>query len=328
MSSTALPAKHILVTGAAGFVGGHLLERLRLDWPAARITATSLGGDGGCLALDITDADAVADAVRRDPPDYTVHLAAQASVGDSFAHPQSTWDINLQGSLNLFNALLAHAPRSGVLFISSSDCYGASFRSGKALDENALLQPQNPYAASKAAADLAAGQAAASKTLRVVRARPFNHAGPGQGDAFVLPAFAHQIARIEAGLQTRLQVGNLTACRDFLHVSDVCRAYSAILQAMEREGLAAQPQADQGEIINIASGAAVPVQTVLDILLAAAKVPIEVQQDPKRLRPSDIPVAAGNADKLQRLTGWQPHIDVDSLVLAVLDDWRQRVQAG
>ena len=316
--------KRLLVTGGAGFVGQQLLPELQKHWPQASLHATArqvadgLDEQGVCWhSLDLRQPQAVTNCLAQIQPDTVIHLAAQANVGQSFAQEQTTWDINLQGSLNLYAALKATTPQARLLHISSADVYGASFKSGTPLDETSLLQPLNPYAASKAAADLAAGVLAATSSLHVIRARPFNHTGPGQAESFVLPAFAAQIARIEAGQQTTLQVGNLDAMRDFMHVQDLVQAYIALLNHAE--------QITSGEVFNICSGQAVSIQSLLDQLLSQARQPIQPVQDPQRLRPSDIHQVSGSYAKLARLTGWSPQTTQAQLLQDLLQSWRHKI---
>ena len=188
----------ILVTGAGGFVGRHLVAALRAGYPEAMI---------GTQAFDVTDAAATRDAVESFGPDAVVHLAAVAAPMEARRSPEQAWDVNLHGTLTLARAVMRATPDAAFLFAGTADAYGASFRSGGPLDEGAPLAPQNTYGATKAAADLALG-AMAADGLRVVRARPFNHTGPGQNESFVVPAFARQVARIAARRQAAvMEVG-------------------------------------------------------------------------------------------------------------------------
>ena len=313
--------QRLLITGGNGFVGKALLPRLRQAWPQLSLHATSrtpkqtTTNNTHWHPLDITDATATAKLIQQIQPDTVIHLAAQANVGLSFKQPQQTWHTNLQGSLNLFTAMQAHTPQACLLYISSADVYGASFTAGQPIDETSLLQPLNPYAASKAAADLAAGALAATSQLKILRLRPFNHSGPGQTEDYVLPAFAAQIARIEAGHQHQLQVGNLDAERDILHINDLISAYLSILQHAH--------QLPSGEIYNICSGQASSIQTLLNTLLEQAKIPITPQQDPQKMRPSDIARVQGSHQKLTLDTGWQPPTSHQQLLQALLNHWRQ-----
>lgn len=318
-------ASRILVTGGQGFVGRALVPKLQQAWPLAEIMITSRSrsskqaqGAVRVATLDIRDTQATKLLVQCYQPEMVVHLAAQANVGLSFQQPELTWQTNLHGSLNLFAALEQHTPQATLLVISSSDIYGASFASQQALDENALLQPQNPYAASKAAMDLAAGALARTSQLKVLRARAFNHTGPGQDEGYVLPAFAAQIARIEAQQEDILKVGNLDAERDFLHVDDVAEAYVQLL--MHAQHL------NSGEIFNICSGQAHSVQSLLDQLLSLATQKIQPVADPARMRPSDLHRVQGCATKLKEATGWHPSKSISQTLEDLLNYWRQHIQ--
>lgn len=308
----------ILVTGAGGFVGGHLMLVLAQHYPHA--TLIGAGNAPGDTRLELTDFAAVDALVEQIRPDACVHLAAVAAIGDARSNPERAWQVNLHGTLALARAILTHAPACRLVFASSADLYGASFRAGVPLDETAVLAPLNTYGSTKAAADLALG-AFAAEGLRVVRVRPFNHTGAGQSTGFVVPAFARQIMRIEAGLQPPvLRVGDLTPKRDFLDVRDVCAAYALCL----RPELELAP----GQILNIASGRPVGIAEILETLRQIAGVDAKVQTDPNLLRPSDIPFAIGNAGLANRLLGWRPTIDWHTTLVDVITDWRHRIAAA
>ena len=205
-----------------------------------------------------------------------------------------------------------------LLFVSSSEVYGRSFRAGAALDETAAAAPMNAYAATKAAADLALG-ALVGDGLRAIRLRPFNHTGPGQSAEFVVPAFARQVARIEAGLQPPvMRVGALDPRRDFLDVRDVCDAYVACLERAD----AIEP----GTILNIASGTPRRIGDVLRDLLDLAGVTATLETGTTLLRPSEIPIAAGDAGVARARLGWNPAIEWEQTLHDVLRDWRGRVR--
>lgn len=305
----------ILVTGASGFVGCHVLAALRRAYPGAALTA--LGSAPGMVRLDMTDRVALRALIEGLRPDGCVHLAAISAVGVAREDPDAAWRLNLHATLDLARALLLHAPACRMVFASSSEAYGASFRRGAPLDETAALAPQNVYAATKAAADLALG-AMAAEGLAVVRLRPFNHTGPGQGDGFVVPAFARQVARIAAGRQAPVMtVGALDPLRDFLDVRDVARAYAACL----RPELALTP----GVILNLASGRPMRIGDILTDLLVLAGVNARIETRQALLRPVDIRFAVGDATQAAAVLGWRPEIEWAQTLRDVLEDWQARV---
>ncbi len=311
-----MASPRILVTGAAGFVGQHLLPVLRADFPRATVIASSTEARPGFRRLDVTEPDAVTAAIRDIQPDACIHLAGIAAPGEARRDPDLAWRVNLHGTLTLAHAIMADAPECRLLLVSSAEVYGASARAGRPLDEAAVPAPVNTYAATKAAADLAVG-ALANEGLRAIRLRPFNHTGPGQSPTYVVAAFARQVARIEAGLQPPvMRVGALEPRRDFLDVRDVCAAYAACLRAGALE---------PGLILNLASGTPRRIGDVLYDLLALAGVEAAIETQGGLLRPSEIPVSSGDAARAAALVGWRPAIGWDATLRDVLNDWRRRV---
>ena len=303
--------QRILITGASGFVGPHLIDELSRHWPQAILSTER---------FDICDAEATRTAVRAAAPDACIHLAGITAVGEARAQPDLAWQVNLHGTINLARAVLAEAPECRFLFISSAEAYGGSFRQFGKVAETAALAPMNTYAATKAAADLAIG-AMVADGLRAIRLRPFNHTGPGQTEAFVVPAFARQIARIEAGLQPPvIRTGALEPSRDFLDVRDVCAAYALCLAQPET-------QLPPGVILNLASGVPTRIGSVLADLCRIAGVEVKIETDSSRLRQSDIPLACGNANLAHNLLGWSPAILWQQTLRDVLDEWRARIAA-
>jgi GDP-4-dehydro-6-deoxy-D-mannose reductase len=282
-----------VVTGATGFVGGHLLAALR----AAGHEPVALGGPHDpppAIAVDMLDPAAVRDVVAEAKPDAIVHLAGQAFVPQSVADPLGTLAVNATGTAHVLEA--ARAVRARVLVVSSAEVYGIQRPERMPLDETALVRPGNAYAASKLAAETYALAWHRSYGLDAVVARPFNHIGPGQDERFVVASFARQLADIAAGAPPLLRVGNLEAQRDFLDVRDVAAAYVVVLA----NGRA-------GEVYNICSGRPVAIREVLRQLITIARVPVEVRDDPQRMRSSDLPILSGDATKLRAETGWEPH---------------------
>lgn len=302
----------LLVTGASGFVGSHVMPALSAAFPEAELIGC--GDREGMQRLDITDAAGVRTLVARTRPAGIVHLAAIAAPAAARRDPAHAWSVNHAGTLALASALAASVPGGGFVFASSAEVYGRSFH-GAPLDETAPLAPLNAYAATKAAADLAL---AATPGIAAVRLRPFNHTGPGQTPDFVVPAFARQIARIEAGRQPPVMtVGRLDTARDFLDVRDVARAYALAL----RHALAGNSGA-----FNIASGTTRSIGDVLAALLAQAGVAARVESNADARLP-EIGAACGNAARAHAVLGWQPTIAWPTTLADVLADWQTRVRA-
>ena len=270
--------------------------------------------------LDVTDANAVESYIKERQPDVVVHLAAIAAVTAANRDPRLAWRVNLDGTLNLVFALQRHAPAARLMLISSAEVYGRSLNTGTPVDETAVLEPVNAYAASKAAADILVRQAGAAGLFTTVM-RAFNHTGPGQSEDFVAPSFAAQIARIEARLQPPvLAVGDLDEERDFLDVDDVTDAYAAVLDA--REGLRS------GEAFNVASGRSVRIGDILEQLLSLATVPITIRHDRTRRRITSIRKIVGNASRLRRAVNWSPQRPFGETLIRLLEYERQRFPTG
>jgi GDP-4-dehydro-6-deoxy-D-mannose reductase len=311
-----------MVTGARGFVGPYLVEALRRSYENnIEIIATAKKAGqhamlGPVRAIDVTDRTAVEDAIVGSNPTHVMHLAGIAAPTAVNADPDEAWRVHLQGTLNLARVILKRAPDCWLINVGSALVYGESAKAGRALDENALLAPLDEYSASKAAADLALGPLIRSG-LKCIRLRPFNHTGPGQSEAFVVPAFAMQIARIEAQLAPSvIRVGNLDAQRDFLDVRDVANAYALVMKNLER--------LESGTVLNIASGIPRRISDILASLIARSRVEISVEQDPMRQRPGDLPILLGDASRARRLLHWRPEYSFEDTLTALLNDCRAR----
>ncbi len=318
--------QRLLITGANGFVGSYLIKAFLASFPDdSECVGWGLESFGDADErvswdrVDLRDAESVDKAVHKAEPTVVVHLAAISNVPTAYANPELVWDVNLLGTLRLLEAVKRHSPGAVVLVISTSEVYGRSFTNGIALDEKALLAPRNPYAVSKSAADLLAGQYAETG-MQVFRLRPFNHVGPRQSANFVVSAFASQIAKIEKGLQEPIiKVGNLDAKRDFLHVKDVVTAY---LEIMKNAG-----SLTPGEVFNVCSGVPRAIGGVLQDLLALSSIPISVEQEESRMRPSDTPLAVGSAALLKSRLNWNPVIPWQKTLQETLDYWRASLNA-
>src|SRR5712691_1218791 len=312
----------LLITGITGFVGSHLAE-----FALARGVAVS----GSCrwrsktenidhirdrielIDCDIRDLSSVQNLLDHSVPDYIVHLAAQSFVAASWQAPAETLSTNIIGQVNLLEALRARRAHARCLIIGSSEEYGLVEQDELPIRETNPLRPLSPYAVSKVTQDLMGYQYFKSYGLALIRTRAFNHDGPRRGDVFVTSNFAKQVAEIEAGRRAPvIHVGNLKTQRDFTDVRDVVRAYWLLLE-----------RGVPGEVYNICSGRAWSIQEVLDFLLSESRVrSIAVTEDPARLRPSDVPVLAGDSSKLTAETGWRPEIPFEQTLRDLLEYWR------
>lgn len=301
-----MPRK-LFVTGLSGFVGQHLIRRLQEspgDW--------QLLMRGRCDLLQPEELDAV---LATDVPDAVIHLAGQTFVPEAFRDPAGTLQVNIQGTLNLLQALKRADFNGRFLYVSSGDVYGQVAEDDLPIDEELLPRPRNPYAVSKLSAELLCQQWSYTEGWHIMLARPFNHVGAGQRDAFVLASAAHQIARMRLGLQPpRLEVGDVDVTRDFLDVRDVIDAYFAILD----HGIS-------GEVYNVCSEQERKICDLIQQLAELAGIELELVEDPARMRRAEQRrVCASNA-KLQQATGWKPNITTRQTLETILSDWETRV---
>jgi GDP-4-dehydro-6-deoxy-D-mannose reductase len=298
-----------LVTGAGGFVGGHLVRHL--GDCGDDVIEVERNVDG----IDIADADAIAAVIADAAPEAVYHLAGAADVGGSWSAPYQTFMANAVGTLNVLEASrLAGVGR--VLAVTSADVYGLVTEAELPLDEDQPLRPVSPYAASKVAADAVAQQAWLGHQFPVIRVRAFNHLGPGQSDKFVAPSLAARIARNERDGGDEVPIGNLTPMRDITDVRDVVRAYRLLMT-----------DGAPGDVYNVCSGRAVAVKELADVLLGMARRPMRLVTDPGLQRPVDIPVLVGDSTRLAKATGWAPTIPLEQTLADVLADWRERLGA-
>ncbi len=316
MSVTTSP---ILVTGAAGFAGSHLLDLLRLEarpivgWYHPDNDPPAASPHVSWSPVQLLDPASVREAVATLRPSEVYHLAGAAQVGKSWDHADESLHVNVMGTHHLLDALtrarLDQPPRT--LVIGSATVYRPS---DQPLDEDAPIGPTSPYGLSKLAQEMVARQTFDHHALPVIVSRSFNHIGPRQGLGFVAADFARQIADIEAGdAEPVLHVGNLEARRDLMDVRDTARAYRALMRA-------GQP----GRAYNVCAGRAYTVRELLDGLLRHSSVRVDVRVDPAKLRPVDQPIVVGSYDRLARETGWTPEIPIDRTLVDLLDYWRVR----
>jgi GDP-4-dehydro-6-deoxy-D-mannose reductase len=303
----------ILVTGAAGFAGSHLLDLLSQE----HVSTVAWHRPGGAQpgprasvewqAVDLLNRRSVVDSVARVRPRAVYHCAGAAHVGRAWGSTEPTFAANVKGTHYLLEALDKSGVDARVLIPSSAMVYASSTTP---LREDDPLGPSSPYALSKLAQELVAGTYPGERAPSIARA--FNHFGPRQNPLFVASDFARQIADIEAGRRNpEITVGNLDAQRDFTDVRDTVRAYRMILE-----------HGSPGRVYNVCSGHAVSIQTLLDQMLAKARVPIQVKVDPARYRPNDSPILVGDPGRLRDELGWTPTFSREQTLDDLLDYWR------
>lgn len=296
------------LTGGSGFVGG---------WLRAHLETSGDEVVGAGEEVDVTDVDAIRDALTEAEPDVVYHLAALAHVGDSWEAPLETFRVNATGSLHVLQAARACPRPPTVLLVGSAEVYGTVAPDELPVGEDRQLRPVTPYAASKAAAEDVGVQAFLGYGLPVIRVRAFNHAGPGQAPSFLVSALARRVAEAERTGSRSIAVGNLTPERDFTDVRDVVRAYRLLVQ-----------HGAPGEVYNVCSGRSVPVRHIAERLVALAGSGLELVEDPALVRPVDVPALRGDNGRLRRATGWAPEVPLDVTLADALEWWRRKLAAG
>ncbi len=314
-----------LVTGIGGFAGSHLTDHLLAQgeediWGVIHRSAghaRAFADRVHLVTVDLRDPDAVHKVFEKVQPTHVYHLAGQAFVPVSWKDPWATLEANVRSQLNILQALVTLGVGARVLVVGSNEEYGHVAPESLPISEEVPFRPDSPYGVSKVAQDMLGLQYFISHQVYAVRVRPFNHIGPRQNDRFVAASFARQIAEIEAGLRPPIMhVGNLAAQRDFTDVRDTVRAYRLALL-----------RGRAGEVYNVGGGKPRPAQEILDGLLSLSRHEIQVEEDPTRLRPADVPVSYCDPGKLRRHTGWEPSIPFEQSLRDILDDWRGRIAA-
>lgn len=308
--------KTVLIIGINGFVGAHLCNELinnGYKCYGADINSDNFSIEGVCFEkLDILNADMVKDVIDRIKPDYVVNLAAISSVKQSWNIPGVTFDINVKGVINIFEAIKGIGVNSCVLLIGSSEEYGL-IKTDNAVNEDYPLNALNPYAISKMTQEKIAMMYKEVYGIDVIMVRAFNHIGPNQKLGFVIPDFANQIARIESGqIEPIIYVGNLKAERDFTDVRDIVRGYRLLLE-----------KGCSGEVYNIGSGKSYSIQCLLNKLISKCKIEIEVVVDKEKFRPIDTFRIVCDNRKIKRAVGWKSEIHIDKTLEDILEYWRK-----
>jgi len=306
-----------LVIGAAGFVGRHLISRLKssgLEVSATRLPHEEVKDDVPNYELDILNQASISSLLDKIQPDYLFHLAAQSSVALSWEKPALTVDVNIKGAVNLLEALRGMHNPPRVLLVGSGEEYGYILPEELPVKEDTLMRPGNIYACTKAAQDLLGQTYARAYKLEIIMVRAFNHTGPGQIDTFAAAHFCKQIAEIEAGCRPPvIKTGNLSSRRDFTDVRDIVKAYVLLIQ-----------KGKAGISYNVGSGKAVAMREILDMALSLSKTKITVEQDQALMRVSDTPVIQADISRLTSETGWKPEIPLRDTIADMLDEWRNK----
>ncbi len=288
-----------LVTGASGFVGSWL--RSHLEEMGDEVLTPG-------EELDVTDAATVERALSGARADAVYHLAGLAHVGRSWEEPVTVFETNAVGTLHVLDAARRSRPVPRVLVVSSAEVYGAVQPDELPLVEEAQLRPVSPYAVSKAAAEMLGLQAHLGWRVPVIRARPFNHLGPGQSAAFAVPALAGRILEAVRTGSGVLRTGNLSARRDFTDVRDVVRAYRLLAE-----------RGEPGAVYNVCSGRDMSIESVAQDLMAISGSDLRIELDPDLTRPVDVPALRGDASRLEAATGWVPAVPLKESLQAVLE---------
>jgi GDP-4-dehydro-6-deoxy-D-mannose reductase len=310
-----------LIIGAAGFVGGYLIKELKAaGWEvhATCLPNEEIKEECSAYSLDILKKEDISPLLDNIKPDVVYHLAAQSSVSVSWKRPQLTAEINVVGSINVLEAVRdAEKKDMRLVLIGSGEEYGYIREGACPLSETEPLNPGNIYAATKACQDMLGKIYARAYKMDIILVRAFNHSGPAQSNIFVISDFCRQIAEIEKGMKEPvINVGNLSAKRDFTDVRDVVRAY----RLLGEKGIS-------GNVYNVGRGKAVEIQYILDTALSYTDKPIEVKRDPARMRASDIPLIEPDVSHIYEDTGWRAEITMEQTIKDTLDYWRKKLMS-
>jgi GDP-4-dehydro-6-deoxy-D-mannose reductase len=312
------------ISGIAGFAGSHLAELLlREDYEVFGLIRYRSKLDNiqhiipklRLVYGDLRESHSMDNLMQDIKPDYVFHLAAQSYVPMSWLAPCDTIETNVNGTINLFEAVRKLDKEVKIHFAGSSEEYGYVREDECPITEEQALRPQSTYGVSKIAGEKLCYQYVKSYGMKIVCTRGFNHSGPRRGEVFVTSNFAKQIAEIENGAEPIIHVGNLTAQRDFTDVRDMVRAYLLAIKVCQ-----------YGVPYNICSGRAISIESLLNRLLSMSKVKVEVVQDADRMRPSDVPLLLGDCTLFHNTTGWERSYSLDDTLEDLLNYWRNNVK--
>lgn len=314
----------ILITGITGFAGSHLADFILKEdlgeihavkrWRSITDNILHLENKIKLYECDLRDAFSVRDLIDQIKPDRIFHLAAQSFVPTSWTAPTESLSTNILGQLNIFEAVKKIKINPLIQIACSSEEYGLVFPEEVPIKETNPLRPLSPYAVSKVGQDMLGYQYFKSYGMKIIRTRGFNHTGPRRGPVFVCSDFAKQIIDIEKGYREPvINVGNLEAMRDFTDVRDTVIGYWLALE-----------KAEPGEVYNICSGKGYKISEILEMLLNLTDEKIEIQNDPERMRPSDVQILRGDFSKFAAKTGWSPKIPFEKTLEDLMNFWREK----
>ena len=306
--------KKVLVTGVDGFVAGYLSDYLfksGYDVYGTTISETYKNDKIKIFKMNLLDAENVSDVIKNISPNMIFHLAGQSAVGLSWQKPVLTIDVNVNGTLNLLEAVRINNINSRILIIGSSDQYGTIKPEDCPIKETQLQNPQSPYGISKKTQEEIGKLYVKAYKMNIIFVRAFNHIGARQGKNFVVPDFASKIVKIEKSAVPVLKVGNLDTLRDFTDVRDIVRGYLMLLESGKI-----------GESYNIGSGNVIKVKDILKKLINLSSKKIKIEIDKEKFRPVDVPIVQCDNSKIKKDTGWSPEISIDETLMEVLEYWR------
>ena len=306
--------KKVLVTGVDGFVAGYLSDYLfksGYDVYGTTISETYKNDKIKIFKMNLLDAENVSDVIKNISPNMIFHLAGQSAVGLSWQKPVLTIDVNVNGTLNLLEAVRINNINSRILIIGSSDQYGTIKPEDCPIKETQLQKPQSPYGISKKTQEEIGKLYVKAYKMNIIFVRAFNHIGARQGKNFVVPDFASKIVKIEKSAVPVLKVGNLDTLRDFTDVRDIVRGYLMLLESGKI-----------GESYNIGSGNVIKIKDILKKLINLSSKKIKIEIDKEKFRPVDVPIVQCDNSKIKKDTGWSPEISIDETLKEVLEYWR------
>ena len=307
-----------LITGVDGFVGKYLFEYLLeqgYEVYGTTISENYKNDEINLIKMNLLDVEQVNKVINDIKPDKIFHLAGQSAVGLSWKEPALTVSVNVNGTVNLLEAVKNYSKDSKILIIGSSDQYGLIKPEECPIKESKVQNPQSPYGVSKKAQEEMCKLYVKAYNMNIIMVRAFNHIGAGQSKNFVVADFASKIAQIEKGSEPILKVGNLETFRDFTDVRDIVRGYNLLLE-----------KGKIGEVYNIGSGKEIKVNELLKKLVSMSKKEIKIEVDPTKFRPVDVPLIVCDNTKIKRDTGWEVEFFIDNTLKEVLEYWRNIIK--